>query len=482
MNRRMVGYLTGRVLIVEGMLMLLSVIVGIIYAERATLCFAPPIAALVLIGGLLSFKKPKNTVIYAREGMFVVAASWILLSLFGAVPFWLCGGFESVWDCFFEVVSGFTTTGASILAEPAELPRCILFWRSFTHWIGGMGVLVFILAVMPMADNRSLHIMRAEVPGPVVGKLVPRMKTTAKILYGTYTVMTAVLIIMLIAGGMPVFDSFCNAFGAAGTGGFSISAAGIAAYDSVYIEIVLSVFMLLFGVNFNIYYLILIRRAREAFKNEEMRVYAVVVAVSTLIIAANIFSVYGNAGDSLRLAFFQVSSIITTTGFATADFANHWPQFSQHILLLLMIIGACSGSTGGGLKISRLILLVKSALHDINRAIHPRSVSVLRMDGKPVEKEMLTGVKSYLAIYIIIICISVLLLSLGHFDLTTNLAAELACFNNIGPGIGLVGTMSNYSLFSPGSKMLLSLNMLLGRLEIFPILVLFTPQMWKKRV
>ena len=482
MNRRMICYLTGRVLIVEGVLMVLSVIVGLIYKETMTWVFAPAIATAVIFGVLLSFKKPKNTDIYAREGMFVVAASWILMSLIGALPFWFTGQLPTFWDCIFEIVSGFTTTGASILSNPEYLPKCVIFWRSFSHWIGGMGVLVFVLAIIPMSDNRSLHLMRAEVPGPVVGKLVPRMRSTAKILYGTYTAMTAVLVIMLIAGGMPVFDSFCTAFGTAGTGGFSVHSAGIGLYSSAYIEIVLSVFMLLFGINFNLYYFILIGKAKQVFKNEEARVYIFVVIVATLLIGANVMTMYANFGESLRYSFFQVASILTTTGFATADFAGQWPQFSQHILLLLMIMGACAGSTGGGIKISRVIVLIKSFFHDIVSAIHPRGVSVIRMDKKPLEKGMISAVKSYLSIYVIIICVSVLLLSIDGFDLVTNLSAELACFNNIGPGIGSVGPMSNYSAYSGFSKILLALNMLLGRLEIFPILVLFTPQMWKKRV
>ncbi len=480
MNRRMILYVLGRILLAEAALMVPSLVVGLLYGENAFAWFLPPILLLAAVGLLCSWKKPQNTVIYARDGFFIVASAWVLLSLAGAVPFWLCGKFDSIWDCIFEIVSGFTTTGASILPDVEILPKGILFWRSFSHWIGGMGVLVFVLAILPMADDRSLHLMRAEVPGPVVGKLVPRMRDTAKILYGVYSAMTLVLIVLLLAGGMPPFDAVCHAFGAAGTGGFSVKTAGIAFYDSAYIEIVLGVFMLLFGLNFNLYYLLLIRRFRQAFKSEELRWYGVIVAVSTLVIAGNVFSIYQNVGVSLRHAFFQVSSIMTTTGYATADFATHWPQLSQHLLVILMVVGACAGSTGGGLKVSRLILLVKSCGMEIRRMIHPRTVQVVRMDGAAVDSTTLHGTRIYFILYILVICGSTLLLSINGFDFTTNLAAELACFNNIGPGIGLVGPSGNYSIFSAFSKMLLSFNMLLGRLEIYPLLVLFSPAAWRR--
>ena len=342
-------------------------------------------------------------------------------------------------------------------------------------------MLVFILAVVPLSDDRSLHLMRAEVPGPVVGKLVPRMRNTAMILYGVYTAMTVLLTALLLGGGMPVFEAVCHAFGAAGTGGFSVKNAGIMGYHNAYFDIVLSVFMLLFGINFNLYYLILIKRAKEAFRSEELRWYGIIVAFSTLTIAANVMSVYGNIGESLRYAFFQVSSIITTTGYATADFANRWPSYSQCLLVLLMIIGACAGSTGGGLKISRIILIMKFIFQKIRRLLHPRAVTVVRLDGKVVDEETLYDTSVYFMIYIFTICVSTLLLSFDGFDFTTNISAEFACFNNIGPGLSLVGPMENYSLYSPFSKMLLSLNMLLGRLEIFPILVLFSPGAWRKK-
>lgn len=480
MNKKMIVYILGRVMLVEAVLMVLPVVCGLLYREQETIAFLPPILLAGAAGALLFRRKPANSVIYAREGFCIVAASWVMLSLVGALPFLLCGRGVSVWDSIFETVSGFTTTGASALTDVEALPKCVLFWRSFTHWIGGMGVLVFILAIAPLEDNRSLLLMRAEVPGPEVGKLVPRIRQTAKILYGVYSALTLVLIGLLLCGGMPLFDSICHAFGAAGTGGFSIKNAGILYYNSPYLEMVLSVFMLLFGVNFNLFYLLMIHRTRSVLKNEELHWYIGIVAVAVLLIVLDTLRLYGNVGESFRFAFFQVSSVITTTGYATADFANQWPQFSQAVLVLLMIVGACAGSTGGGLKVSRLIILAKTFTSEIRRMIHPRMVSAIHMDGKAVSGETIQGVRVYFSCYMLIIFVSTLLLSLNDLDFTTNLTAELACFNNIGPGIGRVGPMGNYSMYSPLSKLLLSLNMLLGRLEIFPMLVLLSPGVWKK--
>ncbi len=481
MNRRMIASILGKILMAEAVLMLPSVLVGIIYKEAEVMSFLPAIVILALAGLGLGLVKPKSTAIYSRDGFFVVALAWILMMIGGAVPFYFCGHFETVADCIFEITSGFTTTGASILKDVEALPRCIIFWRSFTHWIGGMGVLVFLLAIMPLSEQRSLHLMRAEVPGPIVGKLVPKMKNTAKILYIVYAVMTVILTVMLICGGMPVFDSICNAFATAGTGGFSITNGGIADYNSAYIEIVLAVFMLLFGINFNLYYLIIIGKVREVLKSEELRVYIGIVTVSTVGIALSLVNKVGSFAHSLRLSFFQVSSIITTTGFSTADF-TFWPQIAQHILVILMITGACAGSTGGGLKISRVLLLLKVMAQEIKKLLHPRAVTTVRLEGKPVEKSVIHGTVTYFAMYIFIICISTLLLSFDGFDLTTNITAELSCFNNIGPGLGAVGPMSNFSAYSSFSKFLLSFNMLLGRLEILPMLVLFTPSSWKNRI
>ncbi len=481
MNRRMIAFVLGRILLAEAGLMAPSLIVGLVYREEAARAFLVPMLLLLAAGLLLGVKKPKNTVIYGRDGFFIVAAAWVLMSLAGALPFILSGEFHSVWDCIFEIVSGFTTTGATVLSSVESLSRCLLFWRSFSHWVGGMGVLVFVLAIMPLSEDRSLHLMRAEVPGPVVGKLVPRMRQTAKILYAVYAAMTAVLVVLLLLGGMPLFDSLCHAFGAAGTGGFSVKNLGIAYYNSAYIDIVLAVAMLLFGINFNLYYLILVKRAREAFKSEELRVYLLIAAAATLMIAANVYTAYQNAGESLRHAFFQVSSIMTTTGYATADFAVAWPEFSRHVLLLLMIVGACAGSTGGGLKVSRLLLLVKTLGQELRRLLHPRVVTVVRLEGRPVGGEVMRSTLVYFVVYVIIIVVSTLLLSLDRHDFVTNFSAELACFNNIGPGLGLVGPMGNYGVYSAFSKMLLSFNMLLGRLEIFPMLILFSPGLYRRQ-
>ncbi len=484
MNRRMIVFVLGRTLLAEAVLMLPSILVGLIYGEQTTLAFAPPVLLLLLLGALFGAKRPHNSAIYARDGLVIVALAWVALSLIGALPFYLSGEaqFSNIVDCIFEIVSGFTTTGATILQDPEALPKSLLFWRSFSHWIGGMGVLVFVLAIVPLSEDRSLHLMRAEVPGPVVGKLVPRMRDTAKILYGVYSVMTVVLVGLLLLGGMPLFDSVCHAFGAAGTGGFSVKTAGIAYYGSAYIEIVLSIFMLLFGVNFNLYYLIIIRRIREAAKSEELRWYGIIVALSTALVAWNVYSIYQNAGASIRYALFQVSSIMTTTGYGTVDFANEWPQFTQTLLVVLMVIGACAGSTGGGLKVSRVILLLKTFAQEVRHLIHPRAIGVVRLEGRPVEPGTLRNTLAYFMMYAVIIIASVLLLSLDGFDFATNVSAELACFNNIGPGIGLVGPIENYAKFSPFSKALLTLNMLFGRLEIFPMLVLLSPRMWKRNV
>ena len=479
MNRRMIVFLLGRILLLEAALMLPSVLVGLIYREAITWCFLPAMGALGLLG-LFGIKKPKDTTIYAREGFLTVAAAWVLMSLFGAVPFWLCGGFKTFWDCLFEIVSGFTTTGASILETVEQLPHCILFWRSFSHWIGGMGVLVFVLAVMPMSEERSMHLMRAEVPGPVKGKLVPRMRDTAKILYAVYSVLTVILIILLCAGGMPLFESVCHAFGAAGTGGFSVRNAGIKAYDRTYIHVVLSTFMLLFGVNFSLYHLILIGKWKNAVRSEELHAYLGIVGTAVVLVTINTLSAAHSFGLTLRDAYFQVSSIITTTGYATVNF-DAWPGFSKMTLLLLMIFGACAGSTGGGLKISRVVILFKSARQEVRRMLHPRAVTVVRMEGKPIQSDLIRATLTFFLLYIVCLATGVFLLSLGQQDFLTNFTATLACLSNIGPGLALVGPTENYGFFNGASKVLLSLEMLAGRLELFPIILLFSPLTYRHR-
>ncbi len=484
MNRAMIFFILGRISFINALLMLPSVLIGVIYWEKETLYFLPSILLLLLAGLLLGIKKPKNTAFYGRDGFIIVALAWLILSISGAIPLSFSDQFASPVDALFEIVSGFTTTGASVLARPELLPRCLLFWRSFSHWVGGMGVLVFVMAIMPLSDDRSMHLMRAEVPGPVVGKLVPRMKKTAVILYQVYTVMTLLLVAILLICRMPVFDAFCHAFATAGTGGFSVSSSGFALYGSYtpVIEVVVGIFMLLFGINFNLYYLILIRRVKDVLRSEELRAYLIIVAVAVSVIFLNTLQCFPTALESLRHAFFQTSSIITTTGFASTDFTAY-PMFSQTILLLLMVFGACAGSTAGGLKISRVILLCKSFGQEIKRLLHPRAVTTVRLEGKPVERTLLHSTFVYFVVYVMIIALSTLLLSIDGFDLTTSFSGVLACFNNIGPGMGdFIGPMGNYALFSIPAKLLLSFNMLLGRLEIFPMLILFSPSLFKKNV
>lgn len=472
MNKRKIISFIGKIMLIEAALMVPSLLVALYYGDGDAPAFLYTIIPVVALGILFSRVKESDKRMSSRDGYFIVAAAWIVISLIGAVPLYLAGGFPSYFNALFEIVSGFTTTGASVLAKPEELGHGILFWRSFTHWIGGMGVLVFVLMIMPNENDNSMHLVRAEVPGPTAGKLVPRMRTTSMILYGIYAVITAILVILLLIGKMPVFDSFCIAFGTAGTGGFATSSAGIAGYNSAYIEIVLGIFMLLCGINFNLYHLLLLGKAKEAFKSEEARVYLGIVAVSTFAIAVNIYSQVTSVGRSLKDAFFQVSSIITTTGFSTVDY-NHWPEFSKHIIVILMIIGACAGSTGGGMKVSRVIIMVKSLFAEIKQIISPRAVVTVRLDHKPVNKQTLNSTRIYIAAYLLLICIFTLILSLDGKDLTTNITAVLACFNNIGPGLGMVGPAENFSVYSDWAQVLLSIAMLTGRLEIFPMFLLF---------
>lgn len=472
MNKRKIISIIGRIILIEAALMALPLFTALYYGDGDASAFACTMIPALIIGILFTMVKQSDRRMSSRDGYFIVAAAWIIISLIGAMPLYLSGGFPSYWSALFEIVSGFSTTGASVLAEPEKLGHGVLFWRSFTHWIGGMGVLVFVLMVMPMENDNSMHLVRAEVPGPTAGKLVPRMRTTSMILYGIYAVMTLVLLVLLLIGRMPLFDSFCIAFGTAGTGGFAVSSAGIAGYQSVYIEIVVGIFMLLFGINFNMYHLILLGKIKDVLKSEEVKVYFGIVFLSTVMISINTFTRAAGIGTTIRNAFFQVSSIITTSGFATVDF-NYWPAFSRHTLVLLMIIGACAGSTGGGFKISRLIILVKSFWAEIRHIITPRSVITVRVDGKAIDKETLNSTKIYAAAYMILICIFTWILSLDGKDLTTNLTAVLSCFNNIGPGLSKVGPMNNFSIYSDWAQVLLSIAMLTGRLEIFPMFLLF---------
>ena len=480
MNYKMIGFVIGRILVTEAALLALPLIVALLYGEAAY-PFLIPMALLVLIGLLLGVRRPARTALYARDGLAIVALAWIAVSAFGALPFVISGDIPFYVDAFFETVSGFTTTGASILTEVESLSRGGLFWRSFTHWVGGMGVLVFVMAILPMSDGHGMHIMRAEVPGPTVGKLVSRMSDTAKILYGIYLALTLVEIALLLAGGMPLFDACIHSFGSAGTGGFSCRNLSVGAYQNPYFDIVIGIFMLMFGVNFNLYYFLLIRRFRDVFHSEELRSYLLIVAAAVVAITVDIAHLYDSVSTSLCHAFFQVSSIITTTGYATTDF-NAWPTFSKGILVVLMFIGACAGSTGGGIKVARVVILVKASYGDMRRMLHPNAVSTVRFEGKPLTDRNLRGVHLFLTVYILVFTVSFLLLSLEQFDLVTTFTALAACINNIGPGLELVGPMGNFSAFSPWSKLLLSFNMLVGRLEIFPMLLLCAPSIWKRRL
>ena len=478
----MIGFVIGRILLTEAALLMLPTAVAAVYGE-AVLPFLIPALLLAVIGLALGLRSPKRSSLYARDGFAVVALAWVLMSVFGALPFVISGDIPHFVDAFFETVSGFTTTGASILTEIEPLGRGVLFWRSFTHWVGGMGVLVFVMAILPMSagDGHGMHLMRAEVPGPSVGKLVSRMGDTAKILYGIYLALTLLEIALLLLGGMPLFDACIHAFGTAGTGGFSCRNLSVGAYDSVYFDVVIGVFMLLFGVNFNLYYFLLIKRFRDVFRSEELRAYLLIVGAAVAAIAADIVHIYGTVGRSLRYAFFQVASIITTTGYATADF-NVWPEFSRAILVILMFVGACAGSTGGGIKVARVVILCKTSLGDMRKMLHPNAVTTVRFEGKPLTDRSIRSVHLFLTVYILIFTASVLLLSLERFDLVTTFTAVAACINNIGPGLEVVGPMGNFAAFSPAAKLLLAFNMLVGRLEIFPMLLLFAPSIWKRRL
>lgn len=478
MNYKMVLKTVGRLLQTEALLMLLPMAVSFYYKENTSVVFGIVIALLIVTGSLMTLPKLQNRRVYAREGFVIVSLSWMLLSLFGALPFVFSGAIPSFVDALFETVSGFTTTGASILNNIEALPKSILFWRSFTHWIGGMGIIVFVLAILPQKDMQSMHILRAEVPGPTVGKLVSKTTVTARILYIIYGVLTVAEIIALLCCDMPLFDSVTTAFATAGTGGFSVKNASIAAYGNLGAEIVISLFMLLFGINFNLFYLFLMKQFKRVFKSEELWTYLTVIGVAVVLVTMNIYPMVESFGTALRQAGFQVISIITTTGFVTADFGQ-WPALSQMIIVTLMFLGACAGSTGGGLKVGRMIILVKSAFRELRRAINPNRVKAIKLDGAVIEKDVVTTTSTYFIIYMFIIGISTLLLSFDNFDFTTTLTSVITCINNVGPGLAGVGPVENFADFSDFSKLVLSLNMLIGRIEIFPVLILFMRSTWK---
>ncbi len=458
--------------------MLLPTLTGLIYREKEAIAFAICAAAIALIGTLLTLKKPKNQAFYAKEGFTSVALSWIFLSLFGCAPFILSGDIPRFADAFFEMVSGFTTTGSSILADVEAMSHATLFWRSFSHWIGGMGVLVFALSILPLAGGATMHLMRAESPGPQVGKMMPKIRDTSKILYIIYTVMTLVQIAILICLKMPIFDAITIAFGTAGTGGFAVLNSGLATYSPA-CQYVVAVFMILFGINFNVYFLAVRRHFRQAARCEEARWYTSIIALSTAAIFINTLHLFDTAEEAFRHAFFQVGSIITTTGFATTDF-DLFPALAKTILVLLMFIGACAGSTGGGIKVSRIVILIKSSFNEIARIIHPRAVKKVRLEGKVVEHSVMRSVNTFLVSYLGVFIISLLLISLDNFDFTTNFTAVAATINNIGPGLEAIGPTKNFQNYSDLSKWILSFDMLAGRLEIFPILALLSPQTWAR--
>ncbi|HEY8349588.1 MAG TPA: TrkH family potassium uptake protein [Clostridia bacterium] len=480
MNYKLIFSNLGTVLAIEAALMIPSLLVSVIYGQDDVYAFLISITILIIAGFLLHLLKPKDSQMYARDGFATVALSWFFVSLFGSLPFLISGAVTSPMDAFFESVSGFTTTGATILTEVESLPRGILFWRSFTHWVGGMGVLALMLAVLPSVKPNSVHMLVAESPGPNPGKLVPKIRQTVKILYMIYTAMTLVQVVLLIISGMPVYDSIVHALGTAGTGGFSIKNTSIGAYNNVFAEIIIAVFMLLYGTNFSLYYQAIKGNIRSFLRDAEFRFYFGTVLVSIILITIDLTGkVFGSFWESLRYSSFQVSSIISTTGYSTADF-NLWPSFSKAILVLLMFIGASAGSTAGGMKCIRIVLLMKLVRREIHRIIHPRSVYTVKIGGKTVNDDVLSGVTVFFYTFILIFAVALLIVSVEGKDMVSNFTAVAACIGNIGPGLGIVGPMGNFSAYSAISKAVFSFCMFAGRLEIFPVLLLFAPAFWKK--
>ena len=477
MNFRMIKYTLGWLLLFEVAFFTIPMLTAAVYLETAFFSFLWSALICLAIGGILVIKKPKNTTIYAREGFIIVALSWIVLSLFGAIPFMFTGSTKSFIDALFETVSGFTTTGASIFNDVESLPKSILMWRSFTHWIGGMGVLVFVMAFLPLGGGQNMHIMRAESPGPEVSKLVPRVKHTAIILYGIYFALTMIQFVSLIISGMTVFESINTSFSTAGTGGFGFRNDSLGSFTAAQ-QIIVTVFMLIFSVNFNSYYLILKTRFRDAF-NSEVKVFLAIVVTAITLTTLGIYKEFGSIGEAIRHAAFSVSSIISTTGFSTVDF-NLWPEVPKLVLLFIMFTGACAGSTGGGIKISRIIILFKSYIRELGTLIHPRQTKKITIDSRPVEHEVVRSVSAYMACYVLLFATVLFIVSLDGHSFTTNFTAVSATINNVGPGLDGVGPTSNFAFFSPLSKLALTFNMLAGRLELFPMFILFSPSTWKK--
>ena len=480
MNMKMIRYILAKMMGVEALLLLLPVIVGAIYGEKnEIIAFLIPIVVLVLVYLIFGRKKPEDSMIYGKDGMIIVASAWILWSLFGALPFTISGAIPFYVDAFFETVSGFTTTGSTILRDIESLPQSMHFWRAFTHWIGGMGVLVFVMVLTSLDRKNTMHLMRAEVPGPEKDKLVPKMMDSARILYGMYFVLTVIEVILLMAGGLNLFDSMIHSFSTAGTGGFSNYAASVGHFNSAYVDGVITVFMILFGINFNLYYLLLLRDFKPVFTNEELRTYLGIIAASALFITMNIAGQYETLSEAFRYAIFQIGAIITTTGFATADYCL-WPMFSQCILLTLMVCGACASSTGGGIKVSRVIVIIKSIAKEIKQMVHPKSVNAIRVNGKKMGPDLVKNIYIYMISYVVIMIVSVLLISINNMDFGTTFTSVLTTMNNVGPGIGGVGPTGSFADFSPFSKLVFCFDMLAGRLEIFPFLMFLTAFRWRK--
>ena len=478
MNYRMIARIVGMVMLCLAGLLILPLIAGLCYGENVS-HFIITIAAALAVAGLLWGIKPKSTILFARDGYAAVVLVWLSMALLGALPYYLSGDIPRFGNAWFESMSGFTTTGATILNDIEGMSRGCMFWRLFSQWIGGMGVLVFMMAVVPMSGEYSMHIMRAEFPGPSVGKLVPRVKETARVLYMLYVALTALETVLLLLGGMDFYEALLHAFATAGTGGFSTQAKSLAAYDSLYIEMVASVFALLFSTNFHIFFLVLVGQAGHAFRNEEFRWYLGIVAAATITIALNILPLYDNIFQALRHAFFNTAMVMTTSSFNTVDYTV-WPQYARFALVLLMMSGACAGSTCGGIKLSRAIMLFKATRLELRRMVHPRTVSRVEIDGKRVDGDTVRAVQNFFILYVLIFLVCTLLLSWGGRDTATNLTAAIACLSNIGPGMGLIGPLGNYNVFSMPAKLLLTVVMLMGRLELYPVLAMMTPGMWKK--
>ena len=476
MNTKIIRYILGHVLRIEAAFMMLPFIIGLFDHERLTFVFLFVALGAFLLSILLTFKKPDDMVFYLKEGCVATAASWILMSIVGALPFCISGTIPSFTDALFETISGFTTTGASILNDVEAMPRCYLFWRSFTHWIGGMGVLVFLLAVVPMSGGSHINLMRAESPGPSVGKFVPKVRHTARILYLIYFLLTAVEVLLLMFGGMGFLDSAMTSFATAGTGGFGIKNDSFMSFTP-YSQWVVAIFMIMFGMNFNFYYLILFRQFKKAFSIEEIHYYLLIIVGAIAIIFFNIKSMFASPFEAMTHTVFQVSSIISSTGFSSADF-NLWPNVCKVVLVILMFVGACAGSTGGGIKVTRLVVLIKTIGKELKNYIHPKRVSKVKMDGKPVEHEVVRAINVFFITFMVIFFTSILLISIENYDFATNFSAVLATMNNIGPGLNLVGPTSNFSFFNHFSKYVLMFDMLAGRLELFPLLILFHPGLY----